>query len=234
MLTGKNVLVVGGTSGIGLATGRAALDAGAQVTVASRDEARVRAAADAVGRGARGEVLDAGDEAAVERFFAGKAWDHVAVTAASTRVTAVKDMPLADAYAAMDGKFWNAYRVARAATVAPGGSITLVAGLWSHRPFPNTALVSAINSGIEGLTRGLALELAPVRVNCVSPGIIDTPIWSGMPEQARRDHLAGTAERLPVGRVGQPEDVAMAMVMLMANPFATGTVLFLDGGGLIA
>ncbi len=93
----------------------------------------------------------------------------------------------------MEGKFWGAWRVARAADIRPGGSLTLVSGFLSIRPRPNAAIVSAANGALESLTRALALDLAPVRVNCVSPGIIDTPIRAAMPEAARKDMLAKAA-----------------------------------------
>ncbi len=177
-LEGKEVLVVGGTSGMGLATAQAATKRGARVTVASRSPEKVKAAERLIGSGATGRALDATDDDAVARFFAdGKVWDHVAITAAAVKAGPVRELALGDAYAGMNSKFWGAYRVARAAKIAPDGSLTFVSGLWAHRPVAGMAVVSAINAALEGLARGLALDFAPVRVNCVSPGIIDTPAW---------------------------------------------------------
>jgi NAD(P)-dependent dehydrogenase (short-subunit alcohol dehydrogenase family) len=133
----------------------------------------------------------------------------------------------------MEGKFWGAWRVARAAEINAGGSITLVSGFLSVRPRPNSAIVGAANGAIESLTRGLALELAPVRVNCVSPGIIDTPIRAGMPEAARQDMLGKIAAALPVGRVGVADDVARQIMTFMTVGFASGSIVYIDGGALV-
>ena len=120
-----------------------------------------------------------------------------------------------------------------AAEIRPGGSLTLVSGFLSIRPRPNSAIVGAANGALESLARSLALELAPVRVNGVSPGIIDTPIRAAMPEAARRDMLAKTAASLPVGRVGSGEDIARQILAFMTIGFATGSIVYIDGGALI-
>ena len=125
--------------------------------------------------------------------------DHVVVTAAQLRTGPFKTVSMEDVRATMEGKFWGAWRVARSAEIRPGGSLTLVSGYLSIRPRPNSAIISVANGALESLTRALALELAPVRVNAVSPGIIDTPIRAAMPEAARRDMLAKTAAE-PAGR----------------------------------
>ncbi len=234
-LEAKEVLVVGGTSGMGLATAQAAAKRGARVTVASRSPDKVRAAERLIGSGAVGRALDATDDDEVARFFAdGKVWDHVAVTAAAVKAGPVRELPLDDAYAAMNSKFWGAYRVARAAKIAPGGSLTFVSGLWARRPVAGMAVVSAVNAALEGLTRGLALDFAPLRVNCVSPGIIDTPTWQGLGEAGRRAMFERIAASLPVRHVGQPEDIAEQILLFMTNPYASGAVAFIDGGGMIA
>jgi NAD(P)-dependent dehydrogenase (short-subunit alcohol dehydrogenase family) len=134
----------------------------------------------------------------------------------------------------MESKFWGAYRVARAARVRDGGSITFVSGFLSHRPSPTAVLQGAINAALEGLARGLALERAPVRVNTVSPGVIDTPLYASLAEADRRAMFEQAAARLPVRRVGQPQDVAQAILFLATNSFATGSTVTVDGGGTIA
>lgn len=232
-LDGARVLVVGASSGIGRATAAAFAEAGADVVAASRGGDRLTAAAQEIG--ARAAVLDTGDGAAVEAFFAGEApFDHVAISAAETRIGAVAELPLEDAAAAMESKFWGAYRVARAARIAPGGSLTLVSGVYAVRPEAGAALQGAINAGLEALARGLALELAPVRVNTVSPGLIDTPMFGAMAAADRADMFGRCAARLPVGRTGRPEDVAAAVLFLAASPYATGSTVTVDGGASIA
>jgi NAD(P)-dependent dehydrogenase (short-subunit alcohol dehydrogenase family) len=159
--------------------------------------------------------------------------DHVVVTAAQLRSGPFKTVSMEDVRSTMEGKFWGAWRVARAADIRAGGSLTLVSGYLSIRPRPNSAIVGAANGAIESLARSLAIDLAPVRVNAVSPGIIDTPIRAAMPEAARLDMLAKTAASLPVGRVGTGDDIARQILAFMTIGFATGSIVYLDGGALM-
>jgi NAD(P)-dependent dehydrogenase (short-subunit alcohol dehydrogenase family) len=231
-LKGKKVVVVGGTSGIGLATAEMAKRAGAEVVIASRNAERVKAVSAKIG--ATGIVADVtSDDSVAALFKACGAVDHVVVSAAQLRTGPFKTVPMDDVRGTMESKFWGAWRVARAADISRGGSLTLVSGFLSVRPRPNAAIVAAANGALESLTRALALELAPVRVNCVSPGIIDTPIRAAMPEAARRDMLAKAAASLPVGRVGEGEDIAHQILAFMANGFMSGSVVYLDGGNLV-
>jgi len=232
MLGGKKVVVVGGSSGIGLATAEMAKAQGAEVVIASRNAERLKAAAERLG--AEGIATDVtSDDSVAALFRACGPVDHVVVTAAQLRTGPFKTVAMEDVRATMEGKFWGAWRVARNADIRAGGSLTLVSGFLSIRPRVNSAIVGAANGALESLTRALALELAPVRVNCVSPGIIDTPIRAAMPEAARREMLAKTAATLPVGRVGVAEDIAMQIHAFMANGFATGAIVYIDGGGLL-
>lgn len=141
---------------------------------------------------------------------------------------------LADAQASMNSKFFSAYRVARAARVPDGGSITFVSGFLAERPSATSVLQGGINAALEALARGLALERTPVRVNAVSPGLIDTPLHAGMAAADRQAMFDRVSARLPTGRVGQPDDVAQAILFVAANPFVTGSIVRVDGGGAIA
>jgi NAD(P)-dependent dehydrogenase (short-subunit alcohol dehydrogenase family) len=233
LLAGKSVVVVGGSSGIGLATAELARNEGADVVIASRNKDRLTAAADKIG--ARPIVVDVTDDDSVESLFkACGTVDHVVVTAAQLRSGPFKSVSMADVRATMESKFWGAWRVARAADIRAGGSLTLVSGFLSIRPRPNSAIVGAANGALESLARSLALDLAPVRVNAVSPGIIDTPIRAAMPEASRQDLLAKTAASLPVGRVGVGEDIARQILAFMTIGFATGSIVYIDGGGLVS
>lgn len=216
-LNGRRVLVVGAGGGIGGATADAFEKAGAEV--ARPDQG----------------ALDIVDQASVEAFFAGEQpFDHVVVAAARTETGPVATLPLEDAQAAMNSKFFGAYRVARAAKVRDGGSITFVSGFLSQRPSASSVLQGAINAALEALARGLALERAPVRVNTVSPGLVDTPLYAGMSDADRQALFEKAAARLPAGRVGRPEDIATAILFVATNPYATGSTVTVDGGGTIA
>src|SRR5712691_99573 len=232
MLAGKKVVVVGGSSGIGLATAELAKREGADVIVASRNVDRL----DAVAARLNAIAIPAdvtSDESIASLFRRCGPVDHVVVTAAQLRTGPFKTVSMEDVHATMESKFWGAWRVARAADIRPGGSLTLVSGYLSVRPRPNSAIVGAANGALESLARSLALELAPVRVNAVSPGIIDTPIRAAMPEAARREMLEKIAAALPVRRVGLGDDIAKQIIAFMTNGFATGSIMYLDGGGLV-
>lgn len=216
-LTNHRVLVVGASGGIGSATAEAFSAAGAEVSRPDR------------------HALDFTDDASVAAFFAEVSpYDHVVVAAARTKTGPVSTLTLDDARAAMNSKFFGAYRVAKAARVNDGGSITFVSGLLSRRPSASSVLQGSINAALEALGRGLALERAPVRVNTVSPGLVDTPLYAGMAEADREAMFAKAASRLPAGRVGRAEDIATAILFVASNPFVTGSTLTVDGGGTIS
>lgn len=235
---GSRVLIVGGTSGVGLATAREFAMRGADTVIASRSLLKLEAALaeiTALGGKATAHVLNISSDAAVEQFAvtAGE-FDHVVVSAGETPMGRVDTLELSDAYAAMDSKFWGAYRVARAVTIKPSGSLTLVSGYLSQRPGKASALQSAINAALEALVRGLALEYAPLRVNAVSPGLLRTPLWDGLADADRERMYAAAAQRLPVQRVGEAADAAGAVLFVAGNRYSTGTTVYVDGGGTIA
>ncbi len=234
----QRVLVVGGTSGVGLATAREFATRGAATVIASRSPQRIDAAVTELSGlpgAVTGHTLDIRSDDDVERFAADSGeYDHVVVTAGETPMGRVDTLPLTDAYAAMDSKFWGAYRIARAVPVRPSGSLTLLAGYLSQRPGRASALQSAINAALEALARGLALEYAPLRVNAVSPGLLRTPLWQNLNPADREQMYKAAESRLPVARVGDPADVAQAVLFLTANAYTTGTTVYVDGGGMIA
>jgi NAD(P)-dependent dehydrogenase (short-subunit alcohol dehydrogenase family) len=233
-LTGKRILVVGGSSGIGAATARAFADLGADVTIASRNMERLVATAADINLSVAVGTIDITDDLSVQRFFdSDVTYDHVVVSGAQTPIGSLRELPMSDAYAAMESKFWGAYRVARYAKIANDGSLTLVSGILSTRPSNGAAAQGAVNAALEALARGLALELSPVRVNTVSPGIIATPLWSKLDEKSRESMYEATAARLPARRMGQPADVANAIVYVATTPYSTGSTVVVDGGHAI-
>src|SRR6201985_2203211 len=175
LLKDKKVVVVGGSSGIGLATAEMAKREGADVIIASRNVERLDKAAEKLNAIAIPADVTS-DESVAELFRRCGPVDHVVVTAAQLRTGPFKTVAMEDVRATMEGKFWGSWRVARAAEFRPGGSLTLVSGYLSVRPRPNSAIIGAANGALESLARSLAVDLAPVRVTCVSPGIVDTPI----------------------------------------------------------
>jgi NAD(P)-dependent dehydrogenase (short-subunit alcohol dehydrogenase family) len=234
-LSGNRILVIGGTSGIGFGAGQAALEAGALVVVASRPMEKVEATVAPLGTGATGQRLDVADEAGIEALFADQyPFDHVVVAAAKTKVAAVRELPLTDAYQSMNLKFWSAYRIVRAAKIADGGSLIFVSGYLPIRAKKGAAIQSAINAALEGLMRSLPLELAPVRVNCVSPGLVMTEMYEGLAGDARQAMLDGAAALFPAGLVGTAADIAVQIMAFLTNPYITGSSVYVDGGGAIA
>jgi len=227
----KRVLVIGGSSGIGLAVARLALERGADVVVGSRSREKLASAARALGGRVETVAVDIGRDADVERSFAEvREVDHVVVTAVDPAYQPIRQLDLEAARRVIDSKLVGALLVAKHARFREGGSLTLTAGIASERPAPNGSVVAAVNGALGALARALSLELAPTRVNVVSPGWVDTPVWDSIAGGAKNDVFAKMAARLPVGRVGRPEDIAHAIVFLMESGFSTGSVLHVDGG----
>ena len=200
-LKNTRVLVIGGSSGVGEATAALALTAGANVTIAARSQSNLRAALQRLPAGASALVLDVVDAQAVDAFFAQHdAWNYIVLAGSSTRVGSVRALPLDDAQAAMQNKFWGAYHVGRYARFCSGGSLVFVSGVYSIRPSKAAVLQGVINAAIESLARGLALELAPIRVNTVSPGTTATPLWERLGPAAHAQKFAEVSARLKTGR----------------------------------
>lgn len=231
---GKKIVIIGGSAGIGLATAKALAGLGAEIVIASRSTARLNAAMAQIGNGAVGHQLDVTDAWAIERFFETVGpFDHLATTAAAGAVGMFLEIDPAKVRAHIESKLWGQYFAARfgAPKLRAGGSITLFSGVVSRKPLRGTTTAALATGAIESFTRVLALELAPIRVNCVTPGITATEVWSELlTEAGARDHLKNVGGTLPVGRVGQADDVARAVIYLMSNGFATGSVVDVDGG----
>ena len=232
-LSHQTVVVVGGTSGMGFAIAKLAIACGAVVTVASRSPEKVAIAAAELG--ATGKTLDTSDEASVRNFFAAAGpVDHLVVTGSSVRTGTLKDAPLADGEFTFRSKVFGPYLCAKYAQMKPTGSITFFSGILSRRPGHNDAVLAGVNAAVEAMGRALARDLAPVRVNTVSPGMTSgTGAYLSLPEAAREGMYAAIASKLPVGRVGTAEDIAAATLMLMTNGFITGVTLDVDGGGVL-
>jgi NAD(P)-dependent dehydrogenase (short-subunit alcohol dehydrogenase family) len=236
----EHAVIIGGSSGMGLALAERLLSQGTETTIVGRGAERLaaaRARLDEVDAG-HGAVLhthatDIADEDAVRALFAATGpVDHVVVTAADPTgaYQPIHDLVLEPARGLVDTKLFGAVLAAKHAVIRPGGSLTFVSGIAAYRPMPGGSIVAAANGALASLTSALALELAPVRVNTVSPGWVDTPIWDAVAGAAKHERLAAMAARLPVGRVGTPQDIADVLILVMRNAFMTGTVVHADGG----
>jgi NAD(P)-dependent dehydrogenase (short-subunit alcohol dehydrogenase family) len=235
-LAGKTVVVIGGSSGMGLATAKAAFSEGANVVITGRSPERLDAARKELGSTVRAVAADAADEMAMRAVFSElPRVDHAFVTAADLLYSPTVTADTATLRAAIDARFWGAFFTAKYAApkMPPDGSITFLTGVAGRKPLPGGAVIGASCSAVESLGRGLALELAPIRVNTVAPGLIDTPLHTRMTGKSASERFPDVAKRLPVRRMGQPEDVAAAVLFLMNNPFVTGITLTIDGGHLL-
>jgi NAD(P)-dependent dehydrogenase (short-subunit alcohol dehydrogenase family) len=226
------VVIMGGTSGIGLATAEKLTAAGAEVVVTGRDPGRLAAVGDRASRAVR---LDGTDRDAVAAFFtAFGEFEHLvlAFSPGAHALKPLRELTPTDLQTAFAGKLFGYVTAVQHARVT--GSVTLVSAASARAAFPGTVALAAVNGSIERMVSPLAAELAPVRVNAVSPGVIDTAWWSFLPEAERAQQFAAFGGDLPVGRVGRPEEVADAIVYLIHAGFVTSTVLPVDGGATVA
>ena len=229
----QTVVVAGGSSGVGLAVVKRAAAAGARVIALGRSEARLKAALEGLGDPVSGVAMDATDRAALDGFFARSGpIDHLVITLSGGEgAGAFAQLDLQALRRGFEAKFWPQLQTAQAALPAlrPGGSITFVTAVSARIARPGTAGLGAINGALEAMVGSLARELAPSRVNAVSPGVIDTEWWSGKPE-LKQQVFEEQARTLPVARVGRADEVAHTVQFLLENGFVTGVVVECDGG----
>jgi NAD(P)-dependent dehydrogenase (short-subunit alcohol dehydrogenase family) len=236
-LNGKRVVLLGGTAGIGRATAHAAAQEGASIVVVSSQQSRVDQALRELPPGTTGHAVDLTNEPAVRALFESVGpFDHLVFTAGGPLHLAPLEATTIDqARAAFDLRLWGAYAAAKHASqhIRVGGSIVLTTGIAGARPQKGWTVAASLCTAIEGLTRALAVELAPIRVNAVSAGIVRTDLWSPIPPAERDTMFQQFAKALPVERIGEPADIAQAFLYFMRNGFSTGTVLVVDGGGVL-
>jgi len=238
-LKNSRAVIIGGTSGIGLATAKLFLSQGAQVTVASRSQEKVNAAIHELGPSAQGYTMDFREEIQLKPFFEkiGE-FDHLVVTAAGggTSQGAFSALGIDVARAEFNSKFWGQYATVKAALsfVRKTGSITLTSGAAAARPMKGASTLVAINTAIEGLARALALDLAPIRVNVVSPGVVDTPVFSRIDAATREAMFQMITQSVLLQHVAKPEEIAEAYLYFATNTYTTGSVLQVEGGAILS
>lgn len=231
-LAGQTVVLLGGSAGMGLETARRARAEGADVVLTARDPDRLARAADEVGARHRA-AFDVTDISRLEDFLRSvPSIDHVMVTAGGPYYGALRELDFDRARRSVEEHLWLPLHLARIAldTVRPGGTLLFVGGTGARRPRAGLALASAITAAMPALVAGLALELAPVRVNLIAPGFVDTPLSASLLGDQLDARRAQLRETLPIGRVVGPDDVAALAVHLMTNTALTGAVYDIDGG----
>lgn len=236
-LMGKTVIVVGGNSGIGLGVAAAALKGGARVVIVGRSLAKLQAAEQALGAsgGLQTFAADMTKEAEIARLFQHVGpFDHLVSTAgAPPPGDPIGDTDIEVARSFIDNKLMGAVMLAKHAvrTLKPGGSMTFTSGINKDRPpVPGGAVVTAIAGSFSYLAHALALELAPTRVNVVSPGWVDTPMFTQLAGEAKAGLFEDMAARLPAGKIATPADIAPAYIYAMESDFTTGEAIHIDGG----
>ncbi len=233
----QRIVILGGTSGIGLATAERAAAEGATVIVASSRADRIDAALERLPTTAEGYTVDVRREEEIREFFSRVgSFDHLAFTAGETlQIGALADTDVEAASRALDTRVWGAYAAVKhaAAHLRPDGSIVLSSGIASTRPGANWTVASSICGAVDALTRALAVELAPIRVNAVASGVVRSNLWRDMSEEDRSAMYESLSRALPVGRVGEVSDIAETFIYLMRNGYSTGSVVTVDGGSVL-
>ncbi|MEW5980360.1 MAG: SDR family oxidoreductase [Acidobacteriota bacterium] len=233
--SGKRVVVTGGSSGIGFAVAKAVIEFGGRVIIAARNEEKLKRAARKLGENAISYSLDVTQECEVKAFFGSlEKFDHLVTCAAGMAIGPFLEMDVAPVREYFETKFWGQFYAAKhgAKKLNAGGSVILFAGVASRKGSPGLTASAAINGAVEGLAKTLAVELMSlrIRVNVLSPGLIDTEAFDPMPAEQKQGLFQSVAEKLPVQRVGKPEDVAKAVMYLMENEYVTGSTAVVDGG----
>jgi NAD(P)-dependent dehydrogenase (short-subunit alcohol dehydrogenase family) len=233
----KTVILLGGSSGLGLATAKAAAAEGANVVIVSGNQQRINEALTELPEGSRGYAINLNSEENIKEFFGQIGpFDHLVYTAGENlNLTVIAETDIEQAHTFFNLRYWGAYAAIKYGSlqIKAGGSISLTSGTANARPGKGWSLASSICGAVEGLVRAMAVELAPIRVNSVVPGVIKTNLWNGMTEEQRTGLYQAMEDSMLVKRVGEAEDVALTFVYLMKQQFGTGQNIVVDGGTVL-
>ncbi|WP_316826328.1 SDR family oxidoreductase [Pedobacter miscanthi] len=236
-LEGKTVIILGGSSGLGLATAEAAAHEGAKVVIVSGNQNRINAALKSLPENCSGLAVDLGKEENIKQFFDSVApFDHLVYTAGENlTLHAIDETDIEAARQFFNLRYWGAFAAVKYASkkIKAGGSINLTGGTASPRPGAGWAIAASICAAMEGFTRAMAVELAPTRVNLVAPGVVKTNLWNSMSEADRNSLYTNVGESLPVKRVGEASDIAQTFLYTMKQQYSTGQVMYVDGGSVL-
>lgn len=236
-LEGKTVIILGGSSGLGLATAAAAANDGAKVIIVSGNQNRIDEALKSLPENCSGMSVNLSKEENIKNFFNSvEAFDHLMYTAGENlSLHTIAETDIEEARSFFNLRYWGAFAAVKYASkkVKAGGSINLTGGTASPRPGAGWGIAASICAAMEGFTRAMAVELAPVRVNLVAPGVVKTNLWNSMSEEDRNNLYTGVGESLPVKRVGEASDIAQTFLYTMKQQYGTGQVIYVDGGALL-
>jgi NAD(P)-dependent dehydrogenase (short-subunit alcohol dehydrogenase family) len=236
-LPGKRIVVLGGSSGIGLAVAQQAVAQGATAIIASSNADRVKKAVATLDGKAEGHTLDLSNELDIQDFFQKiGGFDHLVFTAGDTlQLNELAATDLTKARHAFELRYWAVLAAVKHASahIREGGSIVLTTGIAGERPHKGWTVAASVCGAIVSLTRALAVELAPMRVNAVSPGVVRTNLWQSMNADAREHLYESVGKSLLVGRVGEACEIARAYLFLMQQGYGTGQTVVLDGGAVL-
>ncbi|PKC38155.1 SDR family oxidoreductase [Pantoea ananatis] len=234
MTSQEHVVIVGGSSGIGLSTARLLLNQGYKVTIAGRNASRLASACSTLKGDIHSFIMNAAEPSALpEQFALLGSFSHLVLALGSSRGAGpFASVPLNEVRAGFEEKVYAHFATAQAALphLIRDGSLTFISAVTAHAAMPGTAGIGAANAAVASLVPVLAAELQPLRVNAVAPGVTDTPWWNFLSEEDRESVFADYASKTPVGRVGKPEDIAQAVAFLIANTFISGQTVICDGG----
>ena len=236
-INNKKILIIGGSSGIGLATAKLSVNSGYNVIIASRSQDKLDAALEEINHNNLcAHRVDTYDHNSIDNLFkkVGKL-DHLVITASEVEFTNIHNSSVDSAKRSFDSKFFGPFRVIQAALgyLSAAGSITLFSGTAGTKAVKDYEILAAINAAVDSFARTLALSLAPIRVNSIAPGLIETPAVAGA-DEATKKLIKQFSDNLVINRIGQADEIAQSVLFLINNNYVTGTALYVDGGHVIS